>query len=183
MKLLYIYIVMVQHEKCLKSNLKIFYNRVGFANPFCYINSIIRVMEKIKYTNRYNDVFTFSKTEDGNILFEGELKWMRCGWPNVYDDAYTAYCADTDTDERMTMGEFKKAVHEYEPETFKSTPLNKKYAKLVYSDQSRIDMIDPSGGPYMHSGYDMGMFDKSFKGMIVKEFKSVPEGYLIIIEK
>jgi hypothetical protein len=29
----------------------------------------------------------------------------------------------------------------------------------------------------------MGMFDKSFKGMIVKEFKSVPEGYLIVIKK
>ena len=108
-------------------------------------------MKKIEYTNRYNDVFTFSKTEDGNILFEGELKWMRCGWPNVYDNAYEAYCADVDSDERMTMGEFKKAVHEYDPETFKSTPLNKQYAKLVYSDQSRIDMIDPSGGPYIHS--------------------------------
>jgi len=91
-------------------------------------------MKKIEYTNRYNDVFTFSKTEDGNILFEGEFKWMRCGWPNVYDDAYAAYCSDTDTDERITMGEFKKAVHEYYPETFKSTPLAKQYAKLVYSD-------------------------------------------------
>jgi hypothetical protein len=29
----------------------------------------------------------------------------------------------------------------------------------------------------------MGMFDESFKGMIVEEFKSVPEGYLIIIKK
>jgi hypothetical protein len=96
-------------------------------------------MKKIEYTNRYNDVFTFSKTEDGNILFEGEFKWMRCGWPNVYDNAYEAYCTDTDTDERMTMGEFKKAVHEYDPETF--------------------------------------------KGMIVEEFKSTPEGYLIVIEK
>jgi hypothetical protein len=44
-------------------------------------------------------------------------------------------------------------------------------------------MIDPSGGPYMHSGYDMGMFDESLKGMIVEEFKSVPEGYLIKIKK
>ncbi len=33
------------------------------------------------------------------------------------------------------------------------------------------------------SDYDMGMFDKSFKGMIVEEFKSVPEGYLIVIKK
>jgi hypothetical protein len=140
-------------------------------------------MEKIEYTNRYNDVFTFSKTEDGNILFEGEFKWMRCGWPNVYDNAYDAYCADTDTDERMTMGEFKKAVHEYDPETFKPTPLNKQYSKLVYSDQSRIDMIDASGGPYLHSGYDMGMFDESFKGMIVEEFKPVNGNYLLIIKQ
>jgi hypothetical protein len=143
----------------------------------------INIMNKIKYTNRYNDVFTFSKTEDGNILFEGEFKWMRCGWPNVYDDAYAAYCTDTDTDERMTMGEFKKAVHEYYPETFKSTPLAKQYAKLVYSDQSRIDMVDPSGGPYMHSGYDMGMFDDSFEGMIIQEFKPINGNYLIVIRK
>ena len=140
-------------------------------------------MKKIEYTNRYNDVFTFSKTEDGNILFEGEFKWMRCGWPNVYDKAYDAYCADVDTDERMTLGEFKTAVHEYDKETFKSTPLAKKYQGLVYSDTNKIDMIDPSGGPYMHSSYDMGMFDESFKGMIVEEFKSSPEGYLIIVKK
>jgi hypothetical protein len=60
---------------------------------------------------------------------------------------------------------------------------SQKYAKLIYSNKNVIDMIDPSGGPYMHSGHDMGMFDKSFKGMIIKEFKSVPEGYLIVIEK
>lgn len=142
-------------------------------------------MEKIKYTNRYNDVFTFSKTEDGNILFEGEFKWMRCGYPNVYDDAYKRYAADTsmDVDGQMTLDEFKKAVHEYDKETLESTPLNKKYAKLVYSDRSKIDMIDPSGGPYMHAGYDMGMFSESFKGMIIEEFKPVNGNYLIVIKK
>ncbi len=143
-------------------------------------------MKKIKYTNRYNDVFTFSKTDDGNILFEGEFKWMRCGWPNVYDEAYEAYCADTDTDEQMTMGEFKKEVHQavYDSEgkyvSMSNTSI--KYAKLVYSDKSKIDMIDPSGGPYMHSGHDMGMFDELFKGMIIDYFKPTPEGYLIIIK-
>jgi hypothetical protein len=44
-------------------------------------------------------------------------------------------------------------------------------------------MIDASGGPYLHSGYDMGMFNESFKGMIVEEFKPAPEGYLLIIKK
>lgn len=140
-------------------------------------------MEKVKYTNRYKDVFTFSKTEDGNILFEGEFKWMRYSYPNVYDDAYQAYCTDVDTDERMTMGEFKKAVHEYDKETFEATSLSKQYASLVYSDKSKIDMIDPSGGPYMHAGDDMGMFSKDFKGMIIEEFKPVNGNYLIVIKK
>lgn len=143
-------------------------------------------MNKIKITNRYNDVFTFSKTEDGNILFEGDFKWMRYGWPNVYDDAYKAYCIDTDTDDTMTLGEFKTAVHEAvydENGNYQHmSETSQKYAKLVYSDTNKIDMIDPSGGPYLHSGYDMGMFDKSFKGMIIEEFKSVPEGYLIVIK-
>jgi len=142
---------------------------------------------KIEYTNRYNDVFTFSKTEDGNILFEGEFKWMRCSWPNVYDDAYNAYLADTDTDEQMTMGEFKKAVHEAvydEDGNYQHmSETSQKYAKLIYSNKNVVDMIDPSGGPYMHSGYDMGMFGESFKGMVIEEFKSVPEGYLIKIKK
>jgi hypothetical protein len=144
-------------------------------------------MEKIKYTNRYKDVFTFSKTEDGNILLEGEFKWMRYSYPNVYDDAYQAYCTDVDTDERMTMGEFKKAVHEavYDEEgKYKHmSETSQKYASLVYSDKSKIDMIDPSGGPYMHAGYDMGMFSESFKGMIIEEFKPVDGNYLIVIKK
>jgi hypothetical protein len=140
---------------------------------------------KVEFENRYRDIFTFSKTDGGDILFEGEFKWMRCGWPNVYDDAYKRYAADTsmDVDGQMTLDEFKKAVHEYDKETFESTPLSKKYRGLIHSDQSIIDMIDPSGGPYMHAGHDMGMFDESFKGMIAEEFKSVPEGYLIKIKK
>lgn len=140
-------------------------------------------MEKVKYKNRYGDIFTFSKTDDGNILMEGEWKWMRSGWPNVYTKAYEAYCADVDTDERMTMGEFKTAVHEYDKETFKPTPLAKKYQGLVHSDTTKINMIDPSGGPYLAENQDMGGFDRSFNKMRIQEFKRVEEGYLIIIKK
>lgn len=144
-------------------------------------------MKKVKYTNRYNDVYTFTKVESGDILMEGSFEWMRCGYPNVYDKAYEAYCADTDTDDQMTMGEFKKEVHEsvYDSEGkyVSMSDTSVKYAKLVYSDKSKIDMIDASGGPYLHSGYDMGMFDESFKGMIIDCFKPVPEGYLIMIKK
>ena len=144
-------------------------------------------MKKVKYTNRYNDVFTFSKMDDGNILFEGEFKWMRCGWPNVYDKAYEVYCMDIDDDQVMTLGEFKqevhKAVYDSEGKYVSMSDTSIKYAKLVYSDKSKIDMIDASGGPYLHSGYDMGMFDESFKGMIVEEFKPVNGNYLIVIKQ
>ena len=143
-------------------------------------------MEKVKYTNRYNDVFTFSKTDDGNILFEGEFKWMRCGWPNVYGDAYRAYIEDNSPYGVMEFEAFKEAVHDYQYEdgfsSGKYTMEDRKYAKLVYSDTTKIDMIDPSGGPYMHSGHDMGMFDESFKGMVVDYFESDPKGYLIKIK-
>ena len=132
---------------------------------------------KIKYVNRYNDIYTFTRTEDGNILMEGEWKWMRWGSPNVYDQAYLAYCTDVDTDERMTLGEFKTAIYAHD------TKALLKYQKMVYTDIAKINMIDPSGGPYLHVGHNMGDFGKEFEGMIIDHFKSTSAGYLIIIEK
>ena len=61
----------------------------------------------IKYTNRYNDTFTFTKQENGDILWEGDFKYCRFAWPNVYKDAYQQYRKDGGT---MHIDEFKKAV-------------------------------------------------------------------------
>ena len=61
------------------------------------------------YTNRYGDVFTFTPTEDGNILWEGNFKHHRCSWPNVYDDAYNEYKKDGGS---LSMKEFIEEVHE-----------------------------------------------------------------------
>jgi len=88
-------------------------------------------MSKIEYKNRYGDIFTFNKTEDGNILMEGHFEYMRIG------------C----------------------------------------STASIITMIDPSGGPYLNEDMNMGILHESFKGMIIEQFKSVDEGYLIIVKK
>ena len=61
---------------------------------------------------------------------------------------------------------------------------NFEYCRTGYNDNpADTIMVDPSGGPYMHSGYDMGMFDESFKGMIVEEFKPVNGNYLLIIKQ
>lgn len=46
----------------------------------------------------------------------------------------------------------------------------------------KIEMIDPSGGPYIGSGANMGRYGKEFEGMIVKEFTKAPTGYNIIVK-
>ena len=66
--------------------------------------------------------------------------------------------------------------------------ISKKYATLVYTDRSIIDMVDPSGGPYIHSDMDMGMFDEQFNNMIVERFEPIRsdnklQAYKIIIKK
>tara|TARA_R110000787_G_scaffold199162_1_gene310202 strand:+ start:90 stop:407 length:318 start_codon:yes stop_codon:yes gene_type:complete len=33
----------------------------------------------MEYNNRYNDVYTFTKQEDSNVLMEGKFEWMRAG--------------------------------------------------------------------------------------------------------
>ena len=143
-------------------------------------------MSSIKYKNRYNDVFTFTEDVNGDVLWEGNFEWCRSGYPNVYGDAYRAYIEDNSPYGVMEFEAFKEAVHDYQYEdgfsSGKYTMEDRKYAKLVYSDTTKIDMIDPSGGPYMHSGHDMGMFDESFKGMVVDYFESDPKGYLIKIK-
>jgi len=135
----------------------------------------------MKYTNRYNDVYTFTLQENGDVLWEGEFKHCRFAWPNVYTEAYQQYrkdCSDLQID-YMHIEEFEKAVHEYNDEKSEYTPLAKQYGPLVYSDTKTINMVDPSGGPYISSGMDMGMFEDEFKGRIVRSFVPVETGYLI----
>lgn len=144
-------------------------------------------MSKIEYKNRYGDVFTFSKTEDGNILMEGHFEFMRFGHPNIYEDAYEAYKNDTEESKQISFDFFKDEIHDevYDDNNvyIGRGEIGKKYGKLVYSDINTIDMIDPSGGPYLAQDMDMGSFDNSFKGMIIDQFKSVDGGYLILIKK
>jgi hypothetical protein len=144
-------------------------------------------MSKIEYKNRYGDKFTFNKTEDGNVLLEGSFEYMRVGCPNVYEDAYEAYKNDTDENEQFSFDWFKDEIHRCvyneNDEYVGRSEIGEKYGKLVYSNPNIIDMIDPSGGPYLCEHLDLGSFDDSFKGMKIEQFKSVDEGYLIIVKK
>ena len=133
---------------------------------------------EVKYTNRYNEEYTFSLLPDGNIMWTGPFEYLRCGWPNVYDKAYEQYQADGGIED---IGRFKELVCEYDLKTYTYTELAKKYMPLIYSDTSKIDMIDPSGGPYLTQGTDMGIFDKKLSGKIISHFIRKSEGYEIVM--
>lgn len=131
-------------------------------------------MKTIEFTNRYGYEQSFTMLEDGNILWRGDFNYCRFGFPNNYDEAYQKYQEDGG---ELSLDAFKKEIHrsEYDDsdEYIGPSEIMGKYANHIISDQSVIDMVDPSGGPYMTQG--MKVFDKE-----IKEFKPHPDGYLII---
>jgi hypothetical protein len=135
-------------------------------------------MEAQTYKNRYGDEFKFTRDENHDILWEGNFDFCRIGMPNDYTRAYEEYCSEVQTP--MPLEEFKKAVHEYDPD-IKEYRLGYKYVSMVDTLTDEIDMIDPSGGPYITRGMPMDSF--GFKNYVVKDFKRIDTGYKIITEK
>lgn len=130
-----------------------------------------------EYKNRYGDVFTFTEDDDHNILWEGNFEWCRFGMPNDYTEAYDAYC--NDVKDPMPLDRFKVAVHNYDDETL--TYDYPEYIKLVGSIKNQIEMVDPSGGPYLCRGMSLDSF--GFEGYHIVDFKPIDTGYKIIIKK
>lgn len=88
-------------------------------------------MKPHKYKNRYGDEFTFTPTEDGNILWEGNFEYHRCGFSNE------------------------------EPRI--------------------INMVDPSGGPYLQAGMKSSFAHPDIEGKVIKQFTNTDTGYLIVL--
>lgn len=130
-----------------------------------------------EYKNRYGDVFTFTEDENHDVLWEGNFEWCRFGMPNDYTNAYKTYCEEVGN--LLTMEEFKKAVHKYDD--VKREYILGDYIKLVSSLKNEIDMVDPSGGPYISRG--MSLSNLGFEGYKVKDFEKIDTGYKIITEK
>ena len=129
---------------------------------------------KHTYYNRHRDAIEFELRDENTVTMKGG-KWMRYGWPNNYDRAYVAYRQKVTTLEEpdydllvedilenglrpFTKAEFVEAMqgnlHDYEEK--KAVPALKELWKHVYSDTSTYDMVDPSGGPYLCTGMDLG---------------------------
>ena len=132
------------------------------------------------YKNRYGDIFTFTLQDDGNVLWEGNFEYCRIGMPNDYTRAYKEYIDDNcNSDHCMSLNQFKEEVHRYDDETHQY--VYDKYNRMVESIKDKIDMIDPSGGPYISVGMSLSSF--GFKDLKVKDLKWCEEGYIIKTEK
>jgi len=129
----------------------------------------------MEYKNRYGDVFTFEQLENGNIQWSGNFEYCRFGMPNDYSKAWEVFKEEYGG---LDYEEFVGAIHTYDEET--NSYVFADLLPLVESKKDVINMVDPSGGPFINGGMDMKLFD--LKG-IVKEFISNENGYEIVIEK
>lgn len=136
-------------------------------------------MKQKSYKNRYGDIFTFTKTENGDILWEGNFKWCRFGMPNDYTKAYKQWCNDFPETEMLSLEDFKNIVHKYDE--VNNCYTYDKYVRLVESKKDEIGMVDPSGGCYLSVGMSLDFL--GFKNCIIEKFEPIPTGYKIIIKK
>jgi hypothetical protein len=139
----------------------------------------------LEYKNRYGDVYTFTKQEDGSVLWEGSFEHCRFGSSNDYKLAYETYCHDTGKvgDSPMHIEDFKEAIHEavYDENDRYVGPsvIGNKYQSMVKSNPW-ISMVDPSGGPYLNEHMDLGnFFSDEFDGLCIRSFESIETGYKI----
>ena len=133
-------------------------------------------MKTHKITNRYGDEFTLTLQEDGTILWEGNFEHCRFGFPNDYTKAFFEYTRDTGGG--ISLEQFKELVHAYDDEKESYVLEDRKYAELVTSNTAIINMVDPSGGPYLTR--DMKIEQLSPKK--VDRFEWVEKGYIIYLK-
>jgi hypothetical protein len=136
-------------------------------------------MKPYKMTNRYGDKFTFTPQEDGTILWEGNFKYCRFGWPNDYTQAFFEYTRDTGGG--ISLEQFIELVHAWDEVKDKYVLEDRKYANLVASNTAIIDMVDPSGGPYLTSGMAVESISEELTDMEIQRFEPTKEGYKIYL--
>ena len=121
---------------------------------------------KAVYYNRYRTEITFNHTRNQVVMSgKGLTEFMRYGFPNVYDKAYDKYIdsalidAELKINQLLTLEEFKEALFVTKDEdSYESNVLLKLFGKYIYSDRETIDMVDPSGGPYITVGSNLKSF-------------------------
>ena len=133
---------------------------------------------KVTYHNRYRDKITFDH-KGKTVTMSGYSPYYRYGWPNVYNTAYEKYVesavvdAELQDSQIMTQEEFEKALYVDKDDTgWHYNALYQLFGKYIYSDKDTIDMVDPSGGPYLTVGTNLGtFFGKDYEDLVIESIK------------
>lgn len=140
-------------------------------------------MKAETHKNRYGEVFTFTPTPDGNVIWEGNFEWCRIGYPTDYTNAYNTYIADGGM---LELEEFIEEVHRSiygtNGEYIGPSDMTQIYGPLVETRKDIIDMVDPSGGPYLSGGMPSTMVHSKIKDKTISHFIPLSSGgYKIIL--
>lgn len=138
----------------------------------------------MEWKNRDGDIYTFKLQDDGSILWEGEFKYYRVGYPNAYKKAYQTYCKDVGSkgEYPMHIETFIERVHEQAYGNGQWVGLSEiglRYRHLVVPNTDTIDMIDPSGGPCIKVHQELGWLGEEFKDLCVSTITPIETGYRI----
>ena len=109
----------------------------------------------VTYKNRYGDKFTFILKDFETIEVSGDFSMYRFSPLLDYSDGYNEDYSNLDL---------------YE---FIDTPRNGELTGYYY-------MIDPSGGPYLVIGMDLGNILPQFKNLIITKIKIVNDKSIIL---
>lgn len=103
------------------------------------------MMQETTYKNRYSEEIKFKHLDDKTIEMSNYYKNFRVGYKNDYDEAYNTYLNST----KLSKEEFIKKIHAYGVDHFIDT-----YGSLVKTTKI-VNMVDPSGGPYIELGSNL----------------------------
>ena len=133
---------------------------------------------KAIYYNLYKDKITFDH-KGKTVTMSGYSPYYRYSWPNVYDIAYEKYVESAVVDAKlegnqiMTQEEFEKALYvRKDEESYGYNALYILFGKYIYSNKDVIEMVDPSGGPYLSLGTNLKtFFGKDYEDLIVESIE------------
>jgi hypothetical protein len=119
---------------------------------------------EVIYMNRDSDAIHFKDDVVNKIVeMTGYGPYYRIGLQNDYSYAYTEYCKDNP----LPQLAFSKFI----PLLFEEEYL-KPYRQYIKSTD-KIEFFDPSGGPYINVGEELGYYFGDGKSRIVKEIQKL----------
>lgn len=128
---------------------------------------------KKEYINRYGDHIYFNEVDEHTVEMTGYYNpHMRVAYMRDYSEAYEVYCLGKE--QPMSFVDF---VGTFENGEFPKEQYMQ-YSKFIKPDTSCVQMVDPSGGPYISLGFDIGRYledgkERRVKAITIEEKKVV----------